>query len=91
MRSLDSNVSALLDIVSPPTTKQLHFFLSITNYFGKFMPKFAEIAEPVRLLLRKDVNWNWTSECNTAFEPIKIDIASSRVIAHFHANMKPVV
>ena len=64
VRPPECNVAALLDIATPSNTMQLHSFLSTSNYNLKFLPEFAELAEPLRRLLRKDVNWNWTSECH---------------------------
>ena len=58
VRPAESNLASLFDIPSPSSTKQLHFFISTENYYLKFVPMFAELAEPLRQLLLKDVNWN---------------------------------
>ena len=71
--------------------KELHSFLCTANYYLKFVPRFANVAEPLRYLLRKDIPWVWTSECEAAFKFIKEEIASNRVLAHFEANVPTLV
>ena len=76
---LRSNVDSLLKIQAPKNQKELHFFLSTANYYLKFVPKFANVSEPLRKLLRQDVPWEWTASQQKAFELIKEEIASFRV------------
>ena len=83
VRPLESKVASLQDIP--------HSFLSTANYYLKFVPNFAVIAEPLRGLIRNDLNWNWISECNTAFDAINSEIASSPALAHVDANLKTIV
>ena len=86
MRSLESKVASQLDF--PPQTSTNS---STANYYMEFGAKFAEFAAQLPRLLRYDVNWNSTSECNSVIEQINSEIASSRVTGHFEANLKSIV
>ena len=43
----------------------------MTNYYQKFIHKYADIAASLNDLLRKDAEWSWGKEQDTAFEELK--------------------
>lgn len=57
VRPLESNVKAILDLPEPKNTKELASFLGTTNYYVKFVQNYPQLADPLRLLFRKDVPW----------------------------------
>ena len=59
---LKSNVTAIQNLPEPGDVKQLQSFLCITNFYLKFVPDYAGIAEPLHRLLRKDEPWVWGQE-----------------------------
>jgi len=46
-------------------------FLSLVNYFRKFIEHYAEIAVPLTDLTRKARAWVWIGRCQDAFEMLK--------------------
>lgn len=58
-------------IKEPANIKELRCFLGTLNYYQDFLPDFAEEAEPLRELTRKDVKFNWTKRRQTAFFKLK--------------------
>ena len=62
---LQSNVDSLLSIPSPKNQKQLRQFLGAANYYLKFVENFASTAEPLRHLLKMDVQFDWSSDCQS--------------------------
>ena len=91
VRPLPSNADALLKIPAPTAGKERHSFLCTATYYLRFVSPFATIAEQLAYLLRKDIPWVWTSECEAAFKFIKEEIASNRVLCHFAANVPTLV
>jgi hypothetical protein len=56
----------------PPTTVHLiRSFLGIARYYCSFIPNFSKISKPITELLKNNVKFNWTAECNEAFEKLK--------------------
>ena len=45
--------------------------LGAVNYLGKFIPNLASVTEPIRVLLRKDIEFQWSHELDKAFQEIK--------------------
>jgi len=58
-------------------------FIFTALYYVKFVPAFAQIAAPLRELLKQYNIWSWTTECQKAFDRLKLMIANSPVLSHF--------
>ena len=61
----------LREMVPPTTQRDVRRFLGFTNYYRKFIPRFADIARPLTNLTRKDIDFEWTPQCQQAFEFMK--------------------
>ena len=57
--------------LTPSTVKQLWAFLGFGNFYHQFIWKFSEIAMPLNGLLKKNVLFEWLSECQEAFLTLK--------------------
>jgi transposase InsO family protein len=79
-------VKALLEWPIPKSKRQLQRFLGLANYFRKFVNEFSKIATPLHRLLRKDVFYSWSNDCQAAFETLKNTIASTPVLKHPDPN-----
>ena len=91
VQPLHSNVEGIMNILEPANKKELQSFLGAANYYRKFVSRFAERAEPLHQLLKKDVEWVWSRSCSDAFNDIKRAIASEQVLCHFHPNARTIV
>ena len=70
--TMDSvKVKGLRDWPVPTTVKQVQSFLGFGNFYWKFIKKFSELARPLNDLLKKDRKFEWTQECQTAFDTLK--------------------
>ena len=61
---------------------ELSQFLGLTSYYRRFIAGFSKIASPLQHLTRKEVGWNWTLECQPAFELLKESLTSAPVLAY---------
>jgi hypothetical protein len=73
-------LAGIRDWPSPTTVKQTRSFLGFGNYYRRFISGFAEIARPLHELTKKDKIWNWTNECQTAFETLKECFSTAPVL-----------
>jgi hypothetical protein len=73
-------LAGIRDWPSPTTVKQTRSFLGFGNYYRRFISRFAEIARPLHELTKKDKIWNWTNECQTAFETLKEHFSTAPVL-----------
>ena len=63
-------VRAIKDIPAPTDKKGVERLLGTVNYLGKFIPNMASVTEPIRVLLRKDIEFQWSHEQDKAFQEI---------------------
>ena len=55
-------------------------FLGMSGYFRKLCQNFSDIVSPLTNLLRKDVSYNWSTDCQKAFEKIKAVLTNYPVL-----------
>jgi len=51
--------------------KKVQAFLELTNYYWKFVPNYAKIAEPLTQLMHKNKRWHWDKEQKDVFHALK--------------------
>lgn len=76
-------VTAIINMKSPNNKKELQVFLGMVNYLRKFIPHLADIASPLQLLLKKDVEWIWTEVHENVYANIKRKISKAPVLQNF--------
>ena len=68
---------------TPPTTvKELQAFLGLAGYYRQYVPQFSTIAKPLHRLVGKEVEWEWTQECQEAFDALKCGLVEAPVLGY---------
>lgn len=70
------------------TWKEVRSFLGFTGHFRKYIRDYSKISKPLQDLVKKDVPFCWTKECDEAVEQLKIKIKSPPILAHFDPELK---
>ncbi|RWS18592.1 uncharacterized protein B4U80_06799, partial [Leptotrombidium deliense] len=83
-------IDAVQEFKPPKNLKQLRSFLGLTNYYRKFVSNYTNIVKSLYELLQKDVPFEWSKECQTAFESLKEKLITAPVLVHF-SEKHPVV
>ena len=65
---------------APKNVSQLRSFLGLVNYYGKFVKGLSMKLHPLFSLLNQEVKWNWSKECEAAFQWAKIAISNDDVM-----------
>ena len=79
-------VQAIVDAPAPTNVSEVRSFLGMVNYVSRFIPNMATISEPLRVLTKKDTEWKWGQEQESAFQSLKNSISSFQVMAFFDTN-----
>lgn len=87
VRPMTSHTKALRELKAPANEKEVRSFLGATGFYMKFVPHYADIVDPLRNLLR-GIEWNWSRDCQEAFEQVIDSIASASSLAHFDTSAK---
>ena len=75
-------ISSVRDCVPPTNRSEVRSFLGLTNYYRRFVRKYASIVHPIQRLTREDVHWDWHSDCARAFEVIKGKLCAAPILAY---------
>ena len=87
---LPDKLKPILEAPAPTNVAEVKSFLGMITYYVRFLPNISTIMEPIHELTRTGVAWNWSKECQDAFEYSKNMLASARVLVHYDVN-KPLV
>ena len=55
----------------------LRSFLGSVQFYGKFIPKFSTLSEPLNRLLRKEMRWTWNAQEQEAFQMLKDELSKT--------------
>ncbi|KAH9089366.1 hypothetical protein LEN26_019229, partial [Aphanomyces euteiches] len=76
-----SKVDAINSWPVPRNVTELRSWLGLATYLHKFSENFASIARPLSTILSKDEPWNWSQDCQSAFDGIKTSLVSAPILA----------
>lgn len=68
---------------TPQAASDVKSFLGLATFMQQYIPDMATKTAPLRKLLHKGQQWDWSSDAQAAFDSIKADIAADRVLAFF--------
>lgn len=66
-------------------------YLGLVNYFQKFIPNLSQKLSPMLDLLKSGSRYSWDKPQREAFEGIKREFASGRILIHYDSSMIPVI
>ena len=64
---------------TPHDVTTVHQFIGLT-YCWRFVPNFSSIASPLCALTKKNVTFQWTDECQTAFDYLKRMLTTAPIL-----------
>lgn len=80
-------INAIVNCKVPNNITELRAFLGLVNYYSKFIPNVATKLNPLYSLLKKNNKFKWSVEQQAAFELIKKELVSSKVLVHYEPNL----
>ncbi|XP_075157939.1 uncharacterized protein LOC142231205 [Haematobia irritans] len=80
-------VSAINQLKIPENKVELQRILGMATYLSKFITNFSEITAPLRHLLKKDVEWCWLPQHESAFKKLKDAFSSTPLLRYYDPNL----
>ncbi|XP_038116792.1 uncharacterized protein K02A2.6-like [Culex quinquefasciatus] len=87
----EEKVKAIVDAPRPKDVSQLKSFLGMINYYSKFVPNLSVKLCPLYALLKKNVQFKWSAECESAFDKCKKLLLSHRLLELYNPDLPIVV
>ncbi|XP_074378512.1 putative mitochondrial protein AtMg00860 [Apium graveolens] len=76
-----AKIEVVMDWERPKTVTEIRSFLGLAGYYRKFIQDFSKIASPLTNLMRKDIKFIWSDECEQSFSELKKRLTSAPVLA----------
>ena len=77
----------------PKNVIAVRCFLSLASYYRRYINRFADVAAPLHNLTQTGTPFNWSPECQRAFQSLKDLLISAPVLAYprFCSDSSPFV
>lgn len=76
-------VKNIRELERPQSKPEVRSFLGMVSYLSKFIPGYAKLSEPLRILTKKDLRFRWSDEQEQSFRRLIDDISGEKVMAFF--------
>ena len=86
-----SKVEAILNMPAPTDAHGVQGFCGMIQYLSKFHPNLASDLQLIRELTRKNMDWNWSAECEEAFIKVKKNITEAPLLIYFNPDKELVL
>lgn len=66
----------------PTNPKEVKGFVALCGYYRRMVKDFAQIASPLHALTKKDVNYEWSEECEHAFTTLREKLVTQPIVTY---------
>ena len=80
VKPLSDGLAAIRDYPKPENVTQIRQFLGKVNFYHRFIDHCSDRMEPLHRLLRTDVKFEWSEECERAFQDLKNHLCQSPIL-----------
>ena len=80
LRTVQSKIDTVKAFPTPTSADKVRSFLGLTGYYRQYIRGYANIPQPLTLLLKKNPKFEWGVEQQNAFELLKEKLTSSPVL-----------
>ena len=72
----------------PESIGEVKSLLGMAQYVSRYIPNYATITAPLRLLTKKDKSWQWADVQQRAFDKLKDSLIKNHVMSYFNPRLK---
>ena len=76
-------IKAVLEMPTPQNVEDAQRLNGFVTYLSKFLPKLADVMEPIRRLTRRDAVWNWSEEQESALRNVKSLATDAPILRYY--------
>jgi len=86
VRPAEQKVQAIQQYPRPKNKHEVRRFLGLCGFFCRFIPHYAQIAQPISKLLKDNLTFVWTPSQDAAFDNLRGKLTSKPVLQMFNPN-----
>ncbi|GFX99404.1 retrovirus-related Pol polyprotein from transposon 17.6 [Trichonephila clavipes] len=76
----NKKIRAIKEMKPPKNNREVSKFLGMTGWYQKFIPRYADICEPLYQLKKKGAKFNWSGEAQDSFDQIKRTLTEAPIL-----------
>ena len=78
----ESKIELVKKWPTPRSTRDVRSFVGYCSYYRRYVKNFASIVAPLNRLLQKDVEFDWTPDCEVSFQQLKTMMSSTPILSY---------
>lgn len=78
----DSKFDIIRNFPTPKNPNEIRRFIAFCNYYRKFIRNFAHYSASLTKLIKKNVKFNWDSDCKKAFDYLKTALLNPPILQY---------
>ena len=90
LQPVEEKINVVKKAPTPRNVSELRSFLGMVRYYHSLLPGLATMLAPLQKLLQKllqkGTQWEWTHDCQEAFEACKEGLTSDSLLVHHDLN-----
>ena len=90
MRPTGEHLKAIVDAPAPQDVGALRSWFGMVNFQAPFVANLSTLAHPLNALLSTKNPFDWSPECEKAFQAIKKAVTSAPCLVHFNPD-RPII
>jgi hypothetical protein len=79
-------VNCILSWEVPSNVKDIQAFVGFANFYRRFIRGFSDLVAPLINLTKKGVDFKWNTDCQEAFNKLKLAFTSAPILRHFDSS-----
>ena len=83
--------AAIMEWPMPASTKEVKAFCATVNYYRRHIKDFSTVAAPLYDLTKKGVKFHWMREHQTAFETLKMRLATAPILGIYDQDAETII
>ena len=77
-----AKIEKVKDWKAPTNLTETKSFLGLCSYYKNFIERYGDLARPLNELSRSEVVFEWTNDCQKAFDTLKDRLTTSPILAY---------
>ncbi|XP_055589909.1 uncharacterized protein K02A2.6-like [Uranotaenia lowii] len=83
--------AAIASMPAPHDVLTLRSYLGAVNYYAKYVPEMRKLRYPMDQLLKAGTPWEWSHECQQAFNRFREILQSPLALMHYNPDLEIIV